>query len=210
MTSDLCSCGLIKRAKVGTRQLDGVEFCLNCNKPTEISRENAAQAVEVASAATAAQAVGALGDYLMITTLDFLPGYEMTRTLGVVSATMSHTAWKANTQKARLATAFDGAMELLWRNAKIRGANSIVGLQMAANSSEGGSAVFGGSSDGVVLMGTAALMERNLRETAVAEAVRREPALQGADDHESLARLGDLVARICDELRLKSDLKRIQ
>jgi hypothetical protein len=50
----------------------------------------------------------------------------------------------------------------------------------------------------------------DFRNAAIAEAVRREPALRGADDPESLGRLGDLVAQISEELRLKADLERIQ
>jgi uncharacterized protein YbjQ (UPF0145 family) len=68
---------------------------------------------------------------------------------------MSHTAWKAMTQKRRLWTAFDGALALLLEQAHARHANAIVGLQFAANSSEGGSAVFGGSSDAIIVMGSA-------------------------------------------------------
>ncbi len=90
-----------------------------------------------------------------ITTLQTLPGHRITASHGVVYASMSHTKWKANTQKKRLTTAFDGALALLLEEAHGRQANAIVGLQFAANSSEGGTAVLGGSSDAIIVMGSA-------------------------------------------------------
>ena len=146
----ICTCGLLKQqlANVG-----GVQTCTRCNKPAEISL---ARVDEARAAAEEFRSTVSLEDIESnVTTLHFLPGHKITASHGVVYASMSHTKWKANTQKARLTTAFDGALGLLLEQAHSRRANAIVGLQFAANSSEGGTAVFGGSSDAIVVMGSA-------------------------------------------------------
>lgn len=148
--SSICTCGLTKQKLV---MMGGVETCIRCYKPAEFAMEKFAAAQ--AEADEWRSTVSLKDIESNVTTLHFLPGHKITASHGVVYASMSHTAWKANTQKKRLTTAFDGALDLLLEQAHARRANAIVGLQFAANSSEGGSAVFGGSSDAIIVMGSA-------------------------------------------------------
>ena len=104
---------------------------------------------------------------VLVTTTESIPGYVIERLIGPVVAAKSHTRWKnfdknrvvdATSQYGRLINAWHGAVEDLKREASRLGANAVMGVTMSANTSEGGSANFGGSSDAVILMGTAVFM----------------------------------------------------
>lgn len=59
-------------------------------------------------------------------------------------------------------------------------------------------------------LAASASQESTLRERAVAEAIRRDPSLEGADSPEALNRLAAAAATIMEEMRLKADLERAQ
>lgn len=105
---------------------------------------------------------------VLLATSPELADHDIVRTIGLVYSARSHTKWKANTQRDRLLIALDGAMARLRESAAEVGANAVVSVAIAANSSEGGSAVFGGSSDAIVLLGTAVWVRKR-----TAPAVRR-------------------------------------
>jgi uncharacterized protein YbjQ (UPF0145 family) len=94
---------------------------------------------------------------VLVVTTDAIPGYQVTRVFGLVTSTRSHTQWKSLTQKGRLGVALEGALAEIKADAAAMGANAIVGARATPNSSEGGSAAFGGSSDAVLIIGTAVL-----------------------------------------------------
>ena len=132
----------------------GMERCPVCRQPTYESLSVQQEFEESDAVDFDDWASNRLGDLVYLSTLPYLPGFDITRSLGLVTATMSHTAWKAASQKARLATAIDGALQTMWGVAKSRGADAVIGISVMPNNSEGGSSAFG-SSDGVVVIGTA-------------------------------------------------------
>jgi uncharacterized protein YbjQ (UPF0145 family) len=92
-----------------------------------------------------------------VTTLAQLPGYHTVRVLGAItelSATSGFTAsMKGN-------AALDEAMQNLRATATVRGANAIVGLAASVFGAKGGvTSAFGGDAVGVLLMGTAVVVE---------------------------------------------------
>jgi uncharacterized protein YbjQ (UPF0145 family) len=105
---------------------------------------------------------------VLLATSPELADHDIVRTIGLVYSARSHTKWKANTQRDRLLIALDGAMARLRESSAEVGANAVVSVAIAANSSEGGSAVFGGSSDAIILLGTAVWVRKR-----TAPAVRR-------------------------------------
>ena len=88
-----------------------------------------------------------------VATTDNLPGHTVTKFLGLVYAAQSHTKWKALDQHARLMNAMEACTSELLSKAHGLGGNAVLGVRIAANSSH--QATSGGSSDGVVLVGTA-------------------------------------------------------
>src|ERR1700742_4808330 len=79
----ICNCGLVKQSKVGTHARDGIEVCNACGLPIQLT------SVEVAAAASTDVRLD------RVTTLPTLPGYTITKGLGVVtqlSATSGLTA----------------------------------------------------------------------------------------------------------------------
>lgn len=95
----------------------------------------------------------------LVTTTPTIPGYDIVDVLGLVSATSSNVALGLNRQATRLDKAVAGAANSLIAEARQMGANAVIGLTLAINSSEGGSAAFGGSSEGAVLLGTAVFVK---------------------------------------------------
>jgi uncharacterized protein YbjQ (UPF0145 family) len=140
----VCNCGLIKQNKVGTNIDGGVERCNACDLPIFLTVD-----------AGAAQARGVLRDH--VTTLQTLPGYRIVRVLGVVSE-LSATSGLTATVKGT--NALDNSMAMLRRSAAELRANAIVGLTSSSFGAAGGiTSVLGGDAVGVLLIGTAAVVE---------------------------------------------------
>lgn len=88
-----------------------------------------------------------------VTTMTAVPGTEVVRSLGVVTALSSSSVWTAG-HKGQ--TALDAALTRLRVSAHDMGANAVVGLQVSAFGAAGGvTSVVGGDAVGVVLVGTA-------------------------------------------------------
>lgn len=98
---------------------------------------------------------------IFITTTPEIPGASITTTLGLVTGSSSKIALGFNKQSERLDLALDNALFDLEKQARILGANAVVGLQIVANSSQGASAAFMGSSEGIVALGTAVIADLN-------------------------------------------------
>jgi uncharacterized protein YbjQ (UPF0145 family) len=93
----------------------------------------------------------------MVTTLPHLPGYSIVRALGPVSVLSGSSGFTA-TSKGN--TALNAAMKSLRDAAGGMRANAIVGLNASAFGAAGGiTSAFGGDAVGVLLVGTAVLVE---------------------------------------------------
>jgi uncharacterized protein YbjQ (UPF0145 family) len=148
MSSVICTCGLLKVKKVGTRAVEGVEVCNNCKRPLEFTPGMTTKA--------------SLGQN-MVTTLECLPGYRIARSLGVVTELGATSGFTA-TSKGN--AALDFAMSNLRESAARLGANAIVFLKGSPFGAAGGiTSAFGGDAVGVLLMGDAVVVEAlNTRE----------------------------------------------
>jgi uncharacterized protein YbjQ (UPF0145 family) len=82
------------------------------------------------------------------------PGVSISEVLGLVYATSSKMALGTNKQSTRLSLAIDDALVSLEERTVAMGGNAVIGLSIALNSSQGGTASWG-SSDGVMVSGTA-------------------------------------------------------
>ncbi len=96
---------------------------------------------------------------LFMTTTSEIPGSSISKTLGFVSGSSSKMALGLNKQSERLDLALNNALIDLENEARVLGANAVVGLQIAANSSQGASAAFMGSSEGIIAIGTAVIAD---------------------------------------------------
>lgn len=81
--------------------------------------------------------------------------------LGLVFGNSSKQAfWGLSTQADRLTRAYDAALANLRYDAAALGANAVVGIQFALNNSTGsGATLIAGSSEAVMLLGTAVVVE---------------------------------------------------
>lgn len=86
-------------------------------------------------------------------------GLVVTKTMGLVFGVSSKQAfWGLSTQADRITRAFEVAQLDLKVQAEKLGANCVVGIQASLNNSAGSSAsLIAGSSEGVLLVGTACL-----------------------------------------------------
>jgi uncharacterized protein YbjQ (UPF0145 family) len=76
--------------------------------------------------------------------------------LGIVFGTSSEVAfWGLDTQASRLTNAYHAALMNLKYQALLLKADEVVGVSVALNNSTGSAAVLGGSSEAVMLIGTA-------------------------------------------------------
>lgn len=140
----ICSCGLIKQARVGTHVVEGVPLCNACGLP-----------ITIGDAARAPVKVSIRPD--MMTTLASLPGYRTVEVLGVVTE-LSATSGLTATMKGT--SALTAAMAALRDSAAAMGATAILGLTACAFGAAGGiTSAFGGDAVGVLLMGTAVMVE---------------------------------------------------
>lgn len=96
---------------------------------------------------------------LYFSTLQNDPTVKIKKSLGLVYGSSSKMALGVNTQAARLNKAMHVALLEAQHFAKTLGANAVVGVQISANSSQGASATLMGSSEGIVVIGTAVITE---------------------------------------------------
>jgi uncharacterized protein YbjQ (UPF0145 family) len=142
----VCGCGLIKQNKVGTTMNDGVESCNSCGLPIAPTL--------AAIAATAATVIRPE----FVTTLPTLPGYRVVKVLGVVTEL---AATSGLTATAKGTSALERGMAALRNSAAAMHANAVIGLTGSAFGAAGGiTSAFGGDAVGVLLIGTAAVVER--------------------------------------------------
>lgn len=92
---------------------------------------------------------------MFMATMTHLPLLEVSKVYGMVYASHSSIAWGGTKQSQRLDRSTNMALVNLESEAKKLGANAILGLSIAINSSEGASAALMGSSEGVLAYGTA-------------------------------------------------------
>ncbi len=95
---------------------------------------------------------------LILTTTQEIPGQKIKKILRIVFASSSEVAG-LNRQETRLRKTAESALIGLEKQAIEIGANAIIGITVSANSSQGGSSALFGSSDAVLAMGTAVLLE---------------------------------------------------
>jgi uncharacterized protein YbjQ (UPF0145 family) len=142
----MATCTCAPSQLMGTYDLYGEIRCRRCDKSAEPEASRPTNPIRA--------------DHVVLVTSETIPGCEIIESRGLAFSARSHTAWKANTQKGRLVTALEGAMIGLRMSAAELGANGVIAIKLAANSSEGSSAMFGGSSDAIVLMGTAVVVRK--------------------------------------------------
>lgn len=94
---------------------------------------------------------------MFMSTLFENPNLTIEKVIGIVFGTSSKMALGLNKQSTRLEMATNSAMLDAQAKAKLLGATAIVGLTVSLNSSQGASATGGGSSDGVLVFGTAVI-----------------------------------------------------
>jgi len=95
-------------------------------------------------------------DNLKVFTLDGLSGYEIIDEIGLVSGSSSKLAlWGLSKQSKRLESSYEIALFNLKSEAALLGANAVIGLRIALNNSTGSALNIAGSSEAVMLIGTA-------------------------------------------------------
>ncbi len=83
-------------------------------------------------------------------------GLEISETLGIVYGNSSKQAfWGFSTQADRLSRAYEAALMNMKYDAAGLGADAVVGVYFSLNNSTGSSASLAGSSEAVMLLGTA-------------------------------------------------------
>lgn len=93
----------------------------------------------------------------LVTTLPSVPGYRITETLGVVTNLSANSGWTA-TSKGN--TALYTAIWQLRTDAALMGANAIVGMVGSSFGAHGGiTNIVGGDAVGILLLGTAVVVE---------------------------------------------------
>lgn len=94
-----------------------------------------------------------------MTTLTFLPGFHIRAVLGVASELTSASGWTAATKGN---TALAAAMVGLNRTARDMGANAVLGISATTFGAHGGiTSGLGGDAVGVLLLGTAVIVEED-------------------------------------------------
>lgn len=85
--------------------------------------------------------------------------FEVEKVFGLVFGTHSTIAWGFDKQSDRLEISTNHALVMLEEQAKALGANAVIGLNIALNSSQG--AGLGQNSEGVVAFGTAVILREH-------------------------------------------------
>lgn len=101
-----------------------------------------------------------------VSTLDFIPGHTVVAVKGTIYSSTSTMGTKAKTDdgswinrlEGRLEHATRESLQKLWQRAQQEGANAVIGVRIAAADSEG-SGVMAARSSGVVLLGTAVIVQ---------------------------------------------------
>ncbi len=90
-----------------------------------------------------------------------LPGHlKVSESKGLVFGSSSKQAfWGFSTQANRLTRAYEVALADMKHEAALKGANAIVAIRFALNNSTGSAAAIAGSSEAVVLIGTAVVTQ---------------------------------------------------
>lgn len=95
---------------------------------------------------------------LLMVSTDSLPGYTITKVLGLVSSVDSDAVWTASSKGQN---ALDASIAALVAQAKSINADAIIGLHMAAYGARGGvTSMVGGDAVGVIVWGTAVQASR--------------------------------------------------
>ena len=132
-----CECG---SRQLPTRGASGTYYCAKCHGTIH-----------------SGQAETPLPAEDLVTTLDWIPGYRVVRTLGIVSAIGANSGFTA---KDKGDIADDRAQGNLRRAAAAVGANAVLRVIPSAFGAAGGiTSAFGGDAVGVLYVGTAAVVE---------------------------------------------------
>jgi uncharacterized protein YbjQ (UPF0145 family) len=93
---------------------------------------------------------------IRVFTIDEPKTVKITEELGLVFGNSSKQAfWGLSTQANRLTKAYEIALANLKYDAAVLGADAVIGIDFALNNSQGSAAVIAGSSEAVMLLGTA-------------------------------------------------------
>lgn len=95
---------------------------------------------------------------IILTTTDSIPGRNIKEYKRILFASSSELGG-FNRQSTRLTKTAENALLSLQEQALSIGANAIIGVTVSANSSQGGSAALFGSSDAIIAVGTAVVIE---------------------------------------------------
>lgn len=94
-------------------------------------------------------------DHIFLSTLENNPNLRIEKIHGAIFGSSSKIAWGLSRQSERLDNAAELALLSLRQQADEIGANAVIGISLSANSSQGSSAAFMGSSEGIIAIGTA-------------------------------------------------------
>jgi uncharacterized protein YbjQ (UPF0145 family) len=143
LPEDYCRCPATKRMGHKDQQVDGKVFCGNCQR--ELAWLPKVKEVDE-------------DDYeLVLTTIDYVPGHQITEVLGLVTQLVGSSGLTAGV-KGREAKS--GALRALKNSAISMDANAVIGIQFSAFGASGGlTNVFGGDAVGVLVSGTAVRIE---------------------------------------------------
>ena len=136
-----------------------VNLCKECKSSLGITQT--CQNAECELFNTSQQRQSELGHYdfkILMTTTAEIPGRKIKKVIRIIVASSSQIAG-LNRQATRLYKTAESSLIALENIALAVGANAVVGVTFSANSSQGGSAALFGSSDAVIAMGTAVLLE---------------------------------------------------
>jgi len=144
----ICTCDSAERRAAGVKEVGGVERCGNCGRPTsQIPVEYKAWMDSESRPASVQET--------FVTTLQALDGQQVVESFGVVTSISSSAGRGA---QAKGSIAMESAMVSLRRAAGDRGANAVVGLQVAPFAASVGGNF--GDAVGILLAGTAVRVEQ--------------------------------------------------
>lgn len=177
--TNYCNCYLTSWSEVRTKEVDGVIKCRGCNReqlPAEYCRCDPMYRLgSKDSILNGARFCGKCNlklawlpkqvepepeddPDLVLTTIDYVPGYRITAVLGLVSQLAGSSGLTAGV-KGREAKS--GALRALSQSANNLNANAVIGISFSAFGAGGGlTNVFGGDAVGVLVSGTAVRIEK--------------------------------------------------
>lgn len=149
-----CGCLPTRRASFGTHVVNAIEYCCSCGGYVDAGAD--AARITAHEAATGAKQTPRIPAG-RITTLNSLPGHEITESLGLVSALQSSSGFTAG---AKGRTALGAVLTEFSQQALAVGANAVVGVHFATFGAAGGiTSALGGDAVGVLMVGTAVVAE---------------------------------------------------